>query len=76
MSVSARPRISIEEADARIAAALADPGVREPVKRFLREAENRDPVKAAADAELLSDLLGRRADARLWEARSAVMPDS
>ena len=56
---------SIEVADARIAAALVDPGVRQWVRTALVAARDRDPVDAAADAALLARLLGDRVDAML-----------
>jgi hypothetical protein len=59
------PVPSIELADARIAAALADPAVRHWVKDALRSASNRDPVDAAQDAEMVARLLGDRVDAML-----------
>lgn len=56
---------SIELADARIASALVDPGVRDWVKDALQSALDRDPVDAAQDAALLAQLLGDKVDALL-----------
>lgn len=43
-------------------ALMIDPSVSGPLREVLRNWLQRDPVKAASDAELLSDVLGRRAD--------------
>ena len=67
MTEGLEPRPSVELSDARIAAALADPGVRHWVKDALISVRDRDPVDAASDAALLARLLGDRADALLAE---------
>lgn len=68
------PVPAIEAVEAEIAAVMADPSVRDPVKRFLREAVERDPLDAAADAALAARLLDRRARSILGEAGSDLVP--
>lgn len=47
---------------------LADPAASTWFKTALRSALDRDPVKAAGEAEVLAQVLGRRADAALRRA--------
>ena len=49
----------------RVDEVLADPSISRPLKLTLDAWLCRDPVDAAADAELLAAVLGRRADALL-----------
>lgn len=63
---------TLGSANAGIARVLNDPSVREPVKRYLCEALDRDPVDSAADAELIASLLSARADALLRSAVASV----
>lgn len=59
------PPPSVIGVETRIAAVLSDPAVRDWVKEGLRHADDRDPVDAARDAQLLAELLGARVDALL-----------
>ena len=50
-------------------AIIADPAASDWLKRALREALDRDPVDAANDAEMLVEVLKRRADDVLQSTR-------
>lgn len=61
-----------------VAALLADPSVRGPVKAVLRIWSGRDPMDAAEDAGLLALALEREADERCraaWTVRGRSMGD-
>lgn len=64
---------SLQLIEAEIATVVGDVATRRWVKEALSTALARDPIDAAADADMVADLLNRRCDAMLEDSDQLEM---